>query len=121
MQCPQCGTDNRNGVTTCVVCGSDLIGQQKMNIPNIETPNVVINNQYSQYSTIPVSTKSKSTAGILAILLGSFGAHKFYLSNAGMGILYLIFCWTGVPGVVGIIEGIVYLTMSDHDFAVKYH
>ena len=127
MQCPQCGTDNRNGVTTCVTCGYSLTNQEKFDIPilqdtkNLNTTTPDSTNQYPQYSTIPVSSKSKSTAGLLAILLGNFGAHKFYLSNTGMGILYLLFCWTGVPGVIGIIEGITYLSMSDRDFANKYH
>ena len=64
--------------------------------------------------------KSKVTAGILAILLGGFGVHKFYLGKVGMGILYLIFCWTGIPGIVGLIEGIIYLTCSDAEFQAKY-
>ena len=64
--------------------------------------------------------KSKITAGILAILLGGFGVHKFYLGKVGMGILYLVFCWTGIPGIVGLIEGIIYLTCSDDEFQTKY-
>lgn len=53
--------------------------------------------------------KSKVAAGILAILLGGIGVHKFYLGKVGMGILYLCFCWTGIPAVLGLIEGIMYL------------
>lgn len=64
--------------------------------------------------------KSKIAAGILGIFLGAFGIHKFYLGQIGMGILYLVFCWTLIPGIVGFIEGILYLTMSDADFAAKY-
>lgn len=33
-----------------------------------------------------------------------------------MGILYLLFCWTGIPAVIGLIEGILYLTESDEKF-----
>lgn len=36
------------------------------------------------------------------------------------GILYVPFCWTLIPTVAGAIEGILYLTMSDDDFAGKY-
>jgi TM2 domain-containing membrane protein YozV len=36
-----------------------------------------------------------------------------------MGILYLVFCWTYIPAVVGLIEGIVYLTQSDEKFAAN--
>lgn len=66
------------------------------------------------------STKDRTTAGILAILLGGIGAHKFYLNDTGMGILYLIFCWTFIPAIVGLIEGILYLTKSDSEFQNKY-
>ena len=64
--------------------------------------------------------KSKIAAGILGILLGAFGVHKFYLGKIGLGILYLLFFWTGIPGIIGLIEGIIYLTMSDEDFRAKY-
>nr|NNM89730.1 TM2 domain-containing protein [Bacilli bacterium] len=60
-----------------------------------------------------VPTKSKVAAGVFGILLGSLGVHKFYLGKIGMGILYLVFCWTGIPGIIGLIEGIIYLTLSD--------
>lgn len=64
--------------------------------------------------------KSKVAAGVLGIVLGGFGAHKFYLGEVGMGILYLVFFWTAIPAIIGLIEGIIYLTMSDAEFARKY-
>jgi TM2 domain-containing membrane protein YozV len=64
--------------------------------------------------------KSKGTAAVLAILLGDIGAHKFYLGKTGMGILYLLFFWTAIPGIIGLVEGILYLTLSDEKFAEKY-
>jgi TM2 domain-containing membrane protein YozV len=66
------------------------------------------------------SSKSKLAAGLLALFLGGIGVHKFYLGQSGMGILYLCFCWTFIPALIGFIEGIIYLTMSDEDFAEKY-
>ncbi|WP_419882680.1 TM2 domain-containing protein [Peribacillus sp. B-H-3] len=65
--------------------------------------------------------KSKVAAGVLGILLGNFGVHKFYLGKIGMGILYLVFCWTGIPGIIGLIEGIIYLCKSDEEFNAKYN
>lgn len=62
----------------------------------------------------------RTTAGLLAILLGGLGVHKFYMGSTGMGILYLIFCWTFIPAIVGVIEGIIYLTKSDEEFAQQY-
>jgi len=64
--------------------------------------------------------KSKVTAGVLAIVLGGLGIHKFYLGKIGMGILYIAFCWTGIPEIVGLIEGILYLTATDEEFQTKY-
>ncbi|MCK5022991.1 MAG: NINE protein [Candidatus Aenigmarchaeota archaeon] len=64
--------------------------------------------------------KSKVAAGLLGILLGGIGAHKFYLGKTGIGILYLIFFWTFVPAILGLIEGIIYLTMTDAAFKAKY-
>lgn len=46
---------------------------------------------------------------------------RVYLGKPGMGILYLLFCWTLIPTIVGFIEGIVYLTMSDAAFDAKYN
>ena len=64
--------------------------------------------------------KNKVVAGVLGILLGSFGAHKFYLGKIGWGIVYILFCWTGIPAIAGMIEGIMYLTADDETFQVKY-
>ncbi|MCP9765115.1 TM2 domain-containing protein [Lacihabitans soyangensis] len=65
--------------------------------------------------------KNRTTAGIFALLLGGLGIHKFYLGKVGVGIIYLIFCLTFIPAIVGFIEGIVYLTMSDANFDLKYN
>ena len=66
------------------------------------------------------SHKSKFAAALLAFFLGGFGVHKFYLGQVGLGIIYLLFCWTFIPALVAVIEGIVYLTMSDERFADRY-
>ena len=41
---------------------------------------------------------------LLALFLGSFGAHHFYLRRTGLGVLYLCFFWSGVPAILGFIE-----------------
>ena len=64
--------------------------------------------------------KDKTVAALLAILLGGFGIHKFYLGCTGWGIVYLLFCWTFIPAFVGFVEGIVYLTTSEENFQKKY-
>lgn len=64
--------------------------------------------------------KSKVTAAILAFFLGGLGVHKFYLNQSGMGLLYLLFCWTGIPMFIALVEGIVYLITDDQTFQRKY-
>ena len=74
--------------------------------------------QQTQYAPnyFPRTPKDKTVAGILGILLGGIGVHKFYMEKIGIGILYLIFCWTFIPAIVGFIEGIIYLVEDDVKF-----
>ncbi len=67
-----------------------------------------------------MNTKSKTTAIVLALLLGGLGAHKFYLGQTLQGVLYLVFCWTFIPLILSIVDFIMYLTMSDQAFQEKY-
>lgn len=64
--------------------------------------------------------KSKLAAALFAFFLGGFGIHKFYLGQTGWGILYLLFCWTFIPGLVGFIEGVLFLVMPEDAFNKKY-
>lgn len=65
-------------------------------------------------------SKNRVVAVILALLLGGLGVHKFYLGRIGWGVVYLVFCWTFIPSLLGLIEGIIYAFMSDADFHAKY-
>lgn len=48
--------------------------------------------------------KDSTTAVLLAIFLGWLGIHKFYLGKNVAGLVYLFFCWTYIPGLLGIVE-----------------
>lgn len=48
--------------------------------------------------------------GIIAVIFGSIGLHKFYRGQYGRGILYILFCWSFIPAFVGVLEGVHYLT-----------
>jgi TM2 domain-containing membrane protein YozV len=48
--------------------------------------------------------KNPTVAVILALFLGGIGAHKFYLGQTGLGILYLLFCWTYIPAIIAFFE-----------------
>ena len=44
---------------------------------------------------------------LCAILLGGLGVHKFMAGKIGSGIVYILFCWTCIPALIGFIEGLV--------------
>lgn len=48
--------------------------------------------------------KDKNTAVLLAVLLGGIGAHRFYLGETTAGVLFLLFSWTWIPLIIGIVE-----------------
>jgi TM2 domain-containing membrane protein YozV len=130
--CPQCGTKCTNNMSFCSACGAQLIQKVPNQNGQFQTQAFQVNqappmNQappsqmYIQnQQTIQKPTKDKIVAGILAILLGDIGVHKFYLGKIGQGLFYLCFCWTGIPAIIGLIEGILYLTASDQEFQAKY-
>jgi len=62
----------------------------------------------------------KLTAGICALLVGWLGVHKFILGYTTEGIIQLVLGFCGVGWIIGIIEGIIYLTKSDEEFVRTY-
>ena len=44
---------------------------------------------------------------LITFFLGAFGIHKFYAGKNGMGMLYFLFCWTGIPAFLALIDFIV--------------
>ena len=60
--------------------------------------------------------KNQFVTGLLAFLFGGIGLHKFYLGRVGQGLLYLLFCWTGIPSIIGFIEGILIWKKSEQEF-----
>ncbi len=132
MTCPACGANVGPNETECKYCGAKIVHETVQNRQQktgntdggINIPSDVVNQFYQAPATEfdpawPV--KSKITAGLLAIFLGGLGIHKFYLGKIGMGILYIVFCWTYIPAIIGFIEGIIYLTQNDETFQLKHH
>ena len=94
----------------CVNCGAEIDAKAEI------CPKCGVRQPSMSCST----GKNRIVAALLAIFLGGFGIHRFYLKQVEWGIIYLLFCWTLIPAIVGFIEGIMYLTMSDEQFAAKY-
>jgi len=88
---------------------------------------------YLAIGSTTTGSKNKVTAGVLGILLGGWGIHKFYLGFTGPGLVYLLTNTIGfavtwlimfipniVLGIMALIEGIIYLTKSDEEFEQLY-
>jgi TM2 domain-containing membrane protein YozV len=56
---------------------------------------------YQQYEAV---RRDEVVGVLLALFLGSFGLHHFYLRRTGLGILYACFFWSGIPGIAGFFE-----------------
>ncbi|MEX2683381.1 MAG: NINE protein [Candidatus Sigynarchaeota archaeon] len=146
--CPGCGeTIDRDDARYCPVCGCELVHEKVLpaEIPKIKvSPPVEVPAQASTQMAPPkvavvtmpaaqpvdlppnyvLNSKGKKihriTAGVLGILLGSVGAHWFYIGRPELGVLSALTCWTGIPAIVGFIHGIIYLTSTDANFKAKY-
>jgi TM2 domain-containing membrane protein YozV/ribosomal protein L40E len=106
--CSECGAVIKAKAEICPKCGVRQMGRP-----------VGAQLSESLSSTAP-NGKSKIAAGLFAIFLGGLGAHKFYLGQIGWGIVYLVLFWTFIPALIGFIEGILLLTMSEEAFNKKY-
>jgi len=96
--CPNCAAQPDPNASMCVKCGAALADLR-----------FVAPNGY------PYAVgKSKTTAGILGILLGGLGVHRFYLGYTTIGIIQIVLsiCTFGIAGLWGFIEGILILTGS---------
>jgi hypothetical protein len=56
---------------------------------------------YQQYEAV---RRDEIVGILLALFLGSFGIHHFYLRRTGLGVLYCVFFWSGIPAILGFIE-----------------
>lgn len=68
----------------------------------------------------PVPVKNKLVAALLAIFLGGIGIQHFYLGKTLFGVLSLVFFWTYVPAIIGLVQGVLILISSDEKFQNTY-
>lgn len=66
-----------------------------------------------------VDNPDQTVAALLNIFLDDFGIGHFYTGQATRGILDCIFFWTGVPAIIGIVEGIIWLCDSDAQWQAR--
>ncbi len=68
-----------------------------------------------------IRIKDRLAAALLAFMGGWFGLHKFYTGRILLGIIYFLFCWSIIPAIIGFVEGVLYLLMTDEEFDYKYN
>lgn len=123
--CDKCGV--RVNGSTCDNCGniienySDEINENKSNTQNNnynsnsnQSYSNNYNNQNYNQNYVTKRPKSKIAAGILGILVGGLGIHRFYLGYVGIGILQIVvtILTCGAGSLWGFIEGILILCGS---------
>ncbi|QEE17195.1 TM2 domain-containing protein [Promethearchaeum syntrophicum] len=107
-----------------------LIGKDAVQNPpeshqqqDISSQNTIIPPNYSPTtpSTNPLqsSDPQQNVSGLLALLFGDLGVHKFYMGDTTLGIVYFCLSWTFIPGLLGLIEGIMILTESQAAFNTR--
>lgn len=110
--CSHCGNLIHVQAVVCPSCGCSVEGA------NVRTGNAGSNE------------KSNVVAGLLALFLGGFGIHKFYLGSTGMGVLYLLLTLFGgllffipnlILGIVILVEAIMYFVCDNQKFNEKYN
>lgn len=92
--CRECGKDLHHTAPICPSCGAVQPGGKGL--------------------------KSKATTALLALFLGGLGVHRFYLGQ-WWGLFYLLLCWTGIPGLIAFIEGIVIAFTDQTKWDAKYN
>jgi TM2 domain-containing membrane protein YozV len=95
--CRGCGKEIHDTALSCPQCGAQ------------------------QRGTVQTALKSQTVAALLAAFLGGFGVHRFYLGKILSGVLYLLFCWTGIPGLIAFVEIFWIAFMNQEDWAKKYN
>jgi TM2 domain-containing membrane protein YozV len=95
--CRECGKEISETAVACPHCGA------------------------GQRITGPVAVKSQTVAALLTAFLGGLGIHRFYLGKPISGVFYLLFCWTGIPSLIAILEVFFITFMSQERWAEKYN
>jgi TM2 domain-containing membrane protein YozV len=118
MICQGCGKPISDEAIVCSYCGCPVAGPPQSYDPAFAgVPNAEAIHEFAS---------KKVAAGVCGILLGALGVHKFILGRTTAGIIMLAttlcsctILWFPMH-VIGLIEGIIYLTKSDREFYQIY-
>lgn len=136
VACPHCQVrlsihpSQAGSVVTCPKCD----GKFQLPMPTAHSGSRQLQGVYSAPTEVQIFASKKIAAGICGILLGGLGVHKFILGLNTAGIIMLVVWLVGlvtgaciIPlfasiamSIIGLVEGIIYLTKTDEDFYQTY-
>ena len=90
MYCRKCGVLLDDDAVVCGICGTKV---KEDNVNNVNVGRM----------------KNKWVTILLAFFFGGLGIHQFYQGRIGLGFLYLLFSWTGIPSFIAVIDIIITL------------
>lgn len=145
LRCPSCGAPLENVENTrCAYCGQTILiekarSTEKMSTSDTnffantkETPLVktVVTplhpsqhpHSHHPHSHYDYGANSKRLIAVLiALVFGVFGAQFFYLGRFFKGFVCVLFFWTGIPAVIGVIHAIILALTPNDEFERKYY
>ncbi len=86
--CANCGAQVAPGAAVCTNCGVATAPQKPLGGSDNWVP----------------AGKDKVVIIILCLLLGGFGIHNFYLGETKKGVLKILLCWTGISGILALVD-----------------
>ena len=115
--CTKCGAVNDDTAQYCSSCQTPLTSVGSTGYQPMQSVNPGAMTDWKA-----LGADKKVTAGVCAILFGWLGIHKFILGYSTEGIIQLILglLTCGLTNIIGIVEGIIYLTKSDEEFVRTY-
>ena len=109
--CPHCGKTITADQLTCRHCGRDVTHAPvapDVDVTPVDEFSLMADMTDAQrllfQQQMTAVRKDSTTAVLLAVFLGGLGVHHFYMGYTLMGVLYLLFCWTFIPAILGLIE-----------------
>ena len=115
--CTKCGAINDDLAQYCNTCQAPLTSVAGSGYQPMQAVN-----SGAMVDWKSMGADKKVPAGICAILLGWLGVHKIILGYTTEGVIQLVLgvLTCGLTNIIGIVEGIIYLTKSDEEFVRTY-
>ncbi len=114
MRCKNCNKKVHRNILYCPYCGERVNAKKKSRLEEFE----------AKYINVPHKediVRSRGVSAVFALLGGTFGLQHFYNGHYALGFTCVLFSWTGIPTILGIINAIQYLTCSsDRRFTEEY-